>query len=51
MASCTSRLFFSVAAVLTAIAILPDNREATDRTTMCRETGTGIPVPRPGNQP
>ena len=49
MASCASRLFFSVAAVLTTIAILPDNREVTDRTTiMCRESGTGTPFPGPG---
>ena len=48
MASCASRLFFSVAAVLTTIAILPDNREVTDRTTMRRESGTGIPFPGPG---
>ena len=48
MASCASRLFFSVAAVLTTIAILPDNREVTDRTAMRRESGTGISFPEPG---
>jgi hypothetical protein len=34
--------------VLTTIAIFPDNREVIDRTTMCRESGTGIPFPGPG---
>jgi hypothetical protein len=48
VASCASRLFFSVAAVLTTIAILPDNREVTDRTAMRRESGTGTPFPGPG---
>jgi hypothetical protein len=48
VASCASWLVFSVAAVLTTIAIFPDNREVIDRTTMCRESGTGIPFPGPG---
>ena len=32
MAFCASRLFFSVAAVLTTVAILPDNQEVTAKT-------------------
>jgi len=51
MASCASRLVFSVAAVLTTIAILPDNQEVIDRTAMRQEPGTGIPFPGPRQPP